>query len=234
MELEEGDVVLCTVDRIIGTTVFVNIKGNGEGSINFSEVAPGRIRNIRSYVVPKKKIVCKVLRISKGRIELSLRRVTLKEKKEVLERDKQEKSYENMLKSILKEKADKDIEKIKKEQKLFDFFQEARKNPKKVEKIFGKKDSEKILEILKSQKPKKTIVKKFIKFISKSQNGISDIKNILKHPKEIKIKYISSGKYSLKTEAENPKKADQRLQKFLKTIEKKAKKNNIKFSILKK
>ena len=79
MNLEAGDVVLCTVDRIVGTTVFVNIEGDGEGSIVFSEIAPGRIRNIRDYVVPKKKIVCKVLRISGNRMDLSFRRVTLKE-----------------------------------------------------------------------------------------------------------------------------------------------------------
>ena len=77
MELEEGDVVLCTVERIVGTIVFVRIKGDGEGSITMSEIAPGRIRNLRDYVVPKKKIVCKVLRISPNRnTDLSLRRVT--------------------------------------------------------------------------------------------------------------------------------------------------------------
>ena len=85
MEFEEGDIVLCTVERIEGTNVFVSIEGNGEGSIMTSEIAPGRIRNLRDYVVPKKKIVCKILRVSGNRIDLSLRRVTQKEQKEVLE-----------------------------------------------------------------------------------------------------------------------------------------------------
>ena len=92
MELEVGDIVLCTVDKIVGTTVFVKIEGDGEGSIVVSEIAPGRIRNLRDYVVPKKKIVCKVLRISEKNVELSLRRVSLKEKKERMEQLKQEKS----------------------------------------------------------------------------------------------------------------------------------------------
>jgi translation initiation factor 2 alpha subunit (eIF-2alpha) len=48
MELEPGDLILCTVDRIVGTTVFVKMQGTDkEGSIVFSEVSPGRIRNIR-------------------------------------------------------------------------------------------------------------------------------------------------------------------------------------------
>ena len=94
MDFEEGDSVLCTVERIAGTTVFVKIENNGEGSIILSEIAPGRIRNIRDYVVPKKQIVCKVLRISGDRIDLSFRRVTQKEQKEIKEKTKQEKSYE--------------------------------------------------------------------------------------------------------------------------------------------
>ena len=104
MEFEVGDIILCTVDKIVGTNVFVKIEGGGEGTITFSEVAPGRIRNIRNYVVPKKEIVCKILRISGDRIDLSLRRVTPKDKKEVLERTKQEKSYKKILKSVLGEK----------------------------------------------------------------------------------------------------------------------------------
>ena len=83
---EEGDLVLCTVDRIVGTVVFVKIKSKDkeiEGSIVLSEIAPGRIRNLRDYVVPKKKIVCKILRIKGENIELSLRRVSQKERKEV-------------------------------------------------------------------------------------------------------------------------------------------------------
>ena len=103
---------MCTVDRIVGTIVFVKIDGNGEGSIILSEIAPGRIRNLRDYVVPKKRIVCKILRISGDRIDLSLRRVTQKEKKELIEQYKQEKSYISVLKSILGEKADKIIDDI--------------------------------------------------------------------------------------------------------------------------
>ncbi|MDO8735105.1 MAG: 3'-5' exonuclease [Elusimicrobiota bacterium] len=84
-ELKEGDVVLCTVEKIVGTTVFVKIEDNGQGSIIVSEIAPGRIRNLRDYVVPNKKIVCKILRIGKDYANLSLRRVVENERKEVLD-----------------------------------------------------------------------------------------------------------------------------------------------------
>src|SRR4030042_2078290 len=159
--LEVGDFLLCTVDRVVGTVVFVKINLDGkevEGSIVMSEIAPGRIRNIRDYVVPKKKIVCKILRISlQGNIDLSLRRVTQKEKKEVIEQEQHEKSYLSILKSILGDKAEKAVQEILKEESIFSFLEEAKENSKRLENVVGKEDSKKILDILNSQNKKKII-----------------------------------------------------------------------------
>jgi translation initiation factor 2 alpha subunit (eIF-2alpha) len=134
MQLEVGKIVLCTVKKIVGTTVFVSIDGyDKEGTIMTSEIAPGRIRNLRDYVVPNKKIVCKILRIdSKGHIDLSLRRVTIKEQKEVKEAYKKEKSIAATLKTIIPE-ADSLIKKIKERESLVDFFEDIKENPKKLE-----------------------------------------------------------------------------------------------------
>jgi len=138
MELEEGDLVLCTVDRIAGTIVFVKIEGEKkEGSIVLSEIAPGRIRNLRDYVVPKKKIVCKVLRISPERVDLSLRRVAQNEKKQIIEEHSQEKSYESILKSILGDNSKKIIDKIKEKESLYNFFEQVKKNPDFLTKLVG-------------------------------------------------------------------------------------------------
>jgi translation initiation factor 2 alpha subunit (eIF-2alpha) len=139
--IEEGDIVLCTVDRIVGTVVFVKIDSEEKGgSIILSEIAPGRIRNLREYVIPKKRIVCKVLRVSGGTISLSLRRVTQKEKKEALEIYNQERSYNNILRSVLKEKADETIEKITKTEKLYDFLQRVKEDSKELENLIGKEN----------------------------------------------------------------------------------------------
>ena len=231
MELEIGDIVLCTVEKIVGTIVFVHIEGNGEGNIIMSEIAPGRIRNLRDYVVPKKKIVCKVLRISNNKnIDLSLRRVTLKEKKEVLEKEKQQKGYINILKSVLKEKADDVIKEILTQDNLFSFLEETKENPKELEKLVGKDDTEKILEILKTQKSKKVVIKKEFFLTTTEPDGLQKIKEILKKTKDIDVKYISAGKYSIKTESENAKESDNKLKNFLLEIEKKSKQKNISFS----
>lgn len=231
MELEEGEIVLCTVDRIEKTSVFVNIEDNGEGSIILSEISPGRIRNLRDYVVPKKKIVCKVLRIKGNNIELSLRRVSQKERKELLGKYKQEKNYINVLKSVLGEETEEIIQKITKQEKIYDFLQEAKRNPLELEKIVGKENAEKIVNILNKEKQKKAVLRKEIYLTTKEPNGIELIKKILKETPDIKTSYISAGKYSIKIEDNEIKIADNRLKEFLKEIEKNAKKMNVNLNI---
>ena len=230
--LEEGDIVLCTVDRIIGTNVFVKIDGEEkEGSINLSEIAPGRIRNLRDYVFPKKRIVCKILRNAGETINLSLRRVTQKEKNELLESIKQEKSYEKILRTILKEKAEEVLEKIKKKEDLHEFLRKSKENPKILEEIAGKDNSKKILEIISQEKQKKAIVKKEIILTTIQPNGLELLKDILGNIKNIEIKTISAGKYSLRKESEDLKKADNELKNTILEIEAKSKKNNMQFSV---
>ncbi len=230
-ELEVGDVVMCTVERIVGTTVFVKIDGNGEGSIILSEIAPGRIRNLRDYVVPKKVIICKVLRISGDRIDLSLRRVTPKEQKEIRERYKLEKSYNSIFKTVLGEKSDEIIDKIRKESSLYDFVEESKENPIILENLIEKDKAKKILEILKTQKQKRVVIKKEFSMTSIKPNGIKLIKEILTKEKNVQINYVGAGRYTIKTEAIDPKKADNLLTETLKSMEKDAKKLGLEFGI---
>jgi len=232
MELEEGDIVLCTVDRIVGTVVFVKIHDDDrEGNIILSEVAPGRIRNLREYVVPKKLIVCKVLRIGKDRVDLSLRRVNSKETKEALEKFKQEKSYEKILSGILGDSFEETIKKIKEKWNLYDFIEEVKKNPKELENLVPEKGAEKILEILKNQKIKKFHVKKEIKLNTIKENGLELIKKVFDGIKNAEVKYIAAGRYSVKTESSDIKNAHNTLKEILKEIEEKAKKYEIECSV---
>ena len=234
MNLEQGDLVLCTVDRVEGTIVFVKISVDGkeiEGSIVTSEIAPGRIRNLRDYVVPKKKIVCKVLRISeRGNVELSLRRVSPKEKKEVMDAHRQEMAYLSVLKKILGEKFQGVIEKIHEESGILDFFSEAKSNPKKLEKLVGS-DSKKILEILGTERQKRAVIKKEISLKSDLPDGIQKIKKILRVDSGVEIVYIGSGIYSVKTESTDIKKAGNKIREVFSEIEKTAKENKVDFSI---
>jgi len=188
IELREDDIVLCTVRRIEGTSVFLDIEGNGQGTMIFSEVSPGRIRNIRDFVFPNKKIVCKILRIRNNHPELSFRRVTTKEKEEVLERDKKEKALINMIKPVLKEKIPEVLQKIKEKYDLADFLDEARENPGIIKKFFTPKQTKELTKIFTEKKEKEKEVKRTITLKTNAESGLSEIKKTLSTNKA-KIRY---------------------------------------------
>jgi len=233
---KEGDLVLCTVAEISKTVVFVRIEENGEGTIITSEIAPGRIRNIRDYVVPNKKIVCKIIKIGdEGNIYLSLRRVSEKEKKEVMDRFEKEKTAASILKSVIKENFEKTIEEIKKASSLNEFLCKCRENPAELEKYMKKADAEKVCRILQEKKEKIVEVKKKFKLSSKNPDGIKIIKKILSSCQgSCEIRYISAGNFTIRIKAGNYKEANTKVSKSLEEIEKQAKEKKADFQEIEK
>ena len=229
MELIEGSLVLCTVKKIDKTNIFLDIEGYREGSMVLSEVAAGRIRNLREYVFPNKKIVCKVLNISNNHIELSLRRVTGKEKQEVLERYKKEKSLTSMLKTIVPNPQE-IVKKIKKEFDFLTFLEEAKDNIQILKKFFTKEQIEKISKILAEKIAKEKEVKKFFKLSSTSPSGITEIKEILSIP-EAEIRYLGSAQFSILMKAKDFKEANKKIESLLEQIKQKAKQKHVLFEI---
>ena len=221
MELNEGALVLCKVKKIEKTTVFLEIEGNGEGSMMLSEVAAGRIRNLRDYVAPNRKIVCKVLHIEKGNIQLSLRRVTGKERESVLQQYKKERNIMNMLKAVLKD-TENIIEKIKKEYNIIEFFDEAREDQSLLKKFFTKEESEKLSKILVEKLGKEKIIRKMFRLSSLSSSGLLDIKEILSEI-PAKIKYLGSSKFSIETQAKDFKEANKKIIAAIEKIKERAK-----------
>ncbi|MBM3246920.1 hypothetical protein FJZ17_00030 [Candidatus Pacearchaeota archaeon] len=224
--IEEGQLVLCNVEKILGTSVFVKIEGyNIDGAITFPEIAPGRIRNIRDFVFPGKKIVCKVLKIHQNSIELSLRRVKTTERNEFNEYYKKEKSYSALVRTLLGDKAEAVINEIKeKENSIVDVFDSCKENPKNVEKYFAKENAEKICKILreKENKTKETIINREFSLTSKDPAGINIIKNIILEASKgtnINFSYIAAGKYLAKVKSKDPKKDEFTLNQVIDKIE---------------
>ena len=66
---QDSEIVVCKVTKVQFHSVFVNLEEYGKsGMLHISEVSPGRIRNIRDYVVEGKIVVCKVLKIDEKRV----------------------------------------------------------------------------------------------------------------------------------------------------------------------
>lgn len=234
---EEGDVVLCTVEKIEGITVFVTIQKGGTGSIVTSEIAPGRIRNLRDYVVPNKKIVCKVLKVDeKGHVHLSLRRVTAKERKEVMDAYNKEKSIETIFKVVLKDKAPDVIKKIGENHSLEEFVSEVLKNQSIMKEYFTKDEAEKILQHVSKKKTKETSIKKsLILKCPDREDGIIGIKNTLNiKSKNLEIKYLGGSKFVIILKGDNYKTLNNEINSLLKEIENRAKKEHCSLEILKK
>jgi len=235
-KLDEGKIVLCTVDRVVGTIVFVRIDDYGlEGTITFSEISPGRIRNIRDFVFPGRKIVCKILRIKDTGIDLSLRRVKLKEKNELNEQYKREKSYTEMFKSILGKNADDALKKIsEKEESIVLLLEKMKKDKTLLNEYLSKEDAEKIIKILDEKKIKEVSLLKRFSLTNKGRGGIIAVKSVIFEASKgtnANVSYVAAGKYLIKMKSTDAKKADNLLDNVLKNIELASKKQGCIFSI---
>ncbi|MBI3334167.1 hypothetical protein HYZ97_01665 [Candidatus Pacearchaeota archaeon] len=221
MELRPGDIVLCTVRSIEGTTVFLNIENNGIGSMPMSEVAAGRIRNLREYVAPNKKVVCKVLTVESGGVQLSLRRVTAKEREEAQERYRKEKTLQAVLKAVSAD-SEKILAKIKIKYEAADFFDEIKSNPLQAAQFMKKEELEQLTHLLKEKGESEKKVKKRVVVRTLAETGLQDIKEILAVPNAA-IRYLGSSQFLVEVKARDFKEANTTMQKALETITRRAK-----------
>lgn len=223
----EDELVLSTVTKVLPHVVFVNLDEYDKGGlIHISEVAPGRIRNIREYVELGKKIVCKVLRVDQqqGHIDLSLRRVSEIEKKAKLEEIKQEQKAEKVIEQAARELKNKtqDIYEII-TAKVFEnysfvylFFKDIAVGIIKAEKyIADKKLAELIQSIVEERfKPQKVHIKGYFTLHCYAPDGMQVIKDALSGAQKkaksaaLLFFYIGGGKYKMTIEAENYKDAE--------------------------
>ncbi len=100
---EPGDLVLASVQRITDYGAYVTLDEYGkEGLLHVSEVSSGWVRNIRSFVREGQKVVLKVLRVdmAKRHVDLSLRRVSGRERREKVLSSKMDKKAESILRSV--------------------------------------------------------------------------------------------------------------------------------------
>ncbi|MEM2643557.1 MAG: translation initiation factor IF-2 subunit alpha [Candidatus Bathyarchaeia archaeon] len=99
---EVGELVISTVNEITDYGAYVTLDEYGkEGFLHISEISSGWIRNIRDYIREGEKVVLKVLRVDQERnqIDLSLRRVTQREKREKILLWKRSRKAESLLRS---------------------------------------------------------------------------------------------------------------------------------------
>ena len=222
---DEDELVLSTVTGVQPHCVFVRLdEYDKTGLIHISEIAPGRIRNIREYVEEGKKVVCKVLRVDKerGHIDLSLRRVNEKQRRLKLNAIKQELMSEKIVEQLSfknKVKVEDLYNKItdlifKKYPNLFDCFKDVAEGKVTLEGLgLDKALAKEITDIVKARLvPEEISVKGDLHLRSTSPNGIAQIREALTGAealeKSIGIRYLGNGTYHVSVTGEDYKAAE--------------------------
>jgi len=228
--MKEGDLILCKVKEVTNTITFVEMPNGQEGTIISSEIAAGRIKLMRQYVVPNKQIVCKVLRIEGDHAHLSLRRVNSKEKKEVMQKAKQSQAINVSFKQILKEDEKEIKGKILNDfGTLSEFATEVRTAPELLQKYIPKEKQTAIEKII-NKKRKNEQLRQNIKIKCLEDDGVSRIKKIFDLKNDnVKVTYISAGNFSLKLTVKDFKQGKKEMIDILEELEKRAKENNCEF-----
>ena len=242
---EVKEYVFCKVEKIYGNSVFVNLlEYEKEGIINISEISPGRIRNMRDFVVEGKEIVCKVLKINGSVINLSLRRVSVLVKNNKVKEVKMENFCSNIYKeiskklntdydSLLKKTLDNILEKYG---SVFDYFNHLILNNEDIEELKNLNNNERkiFLEIILSKlKPeifkitKKFSIKSFDEFgIEKIINCFDKIIENLNY-KKVKLSYLSASNYELEIENKDKKECSKLIDYFFELLNNYSKEFNL-------
>ncbi|MFH1408281.1 MAG: S1 RNA-binding domain-containing protein [Nanoarchaeota archaeon] len=233
---EEGELVLCTVQKVQHSSVFVKLNEYDEtGLIHISEVAPGRIRNIRDFVKEGKVIVCKVLRITKERnyIDLSLRRVTEMQHRSKINELKQEQIAEKILEQVCT-KHKMDVKEVYKAiapkvfasyDLLYDSFYDANTDAELLKKLtFPAAILKELQEMIHLRiKPEQVTIGGKFSLSSYASNGVEVIRSSIKKGQatvpQSKVKYLGGGKFQIMLTEENYKVAEKNLKAFNEAVQ---------------
>ncbi len=232
---EVDEIVLCKVTKLFPNSVFVELSEYGRtGLVHISEVAPGRIRNLRDFVSLDRQIVCKVLTIDKekGHIDLSLRRVNSHQRQEKLEEIKQEGNAETLLRNLSK-KMQIPMEQLyakvsqavfKEYSHLYLCFQELVSGTANLEKIgLDKKIAQEITAaVIEKFKPSKITLEGEIKMQTYHTLGADKIRFTLLQIEQlsprIRLFYLGGGRYRVAIEDNDYKPAEKTFEKIQEII----------------
>ena len=233
---EEDEIVLCKVTQLFPNSVFVELLEYGkQGMVHISEVAPGRIRNLRDYVTIGREIVCKVLRIDRerGHIDLSLRRVNSTQRMEKIDETKQELKAESLIKNLAKKLGKPAPElyaqlasKIFKEYSHFYLcFKDLVEGTTNLEKMGIEQNLAKeiTVAVIDKFKPPKIAIKGEIKLQTYASEGVEKIKATLlaveKVSPTVRIIYLGAGRYKVVIEDVDYKPAEKNLEKIQQLVD---------------
>ncbi len=236
---EAGDLVIATIETVTDYGAYARLdEYDKRGLLHVSEISSSWIRNIRDFVREGQKVVLKVLRVDleKGHIDLSLRRVTKRERIEKVLSWKKERKAEALIRGVAEKLALTSEEVYQKagtivEDKfgLYEGFEKAAIEgpdalteigvPENLAKAFAQVAQERI-------HVKMVKVRGVLEIRCMKPNGVKIIKEAFhtaakkEKPKDANITFyvIAAPKYSIEVQAENYKRAEDVLQKAAQSV----------------
>jgi translation initiation factor 2 subunit 1 len=236
---EVGDLVITTIETVTDYGAYAKLdEYNKRGLLHVSEISSSWIRNIRDFVREGQKVVLKVLRVDteKGHIDLSLRRVTKRERIEKILSWKKDRKAEALLRGVAERVGLSDEEVYEKagalvEEKygFYEGFERAVKEgtevltkigvPENLAKAFAEVAQERI-------HVKMVKVKGIIEIRCMKPNGVKIVKDSFLNAKkaektkdaDVRFYVVAAPKYSVEVLAENYKRAEEVLQKVAQSV----------------
>jgi len=244
---EVGEFVIGTVKDIFKQGAFITLDeyGGKRGMLHLSEISLKWVRNIRDYVKEGQKVVVAVLRVDprRGHIDLSLRRVSEKQKKEKLQQVKRRQRAEKMLEMLseeLKVEPLKVLETIegeilKKYESLYLGLEAISVDSGKADELAIPKEwKTKLAELAeKNIKPPSVEITGYLKLTSHESDGVNRIRESLKKIKEstkeedADVRYVSAPNYRITIKAADYKSAERILKDAVDNCLNFAKKNKV-------
>lgn len=236
---EYGELVIATIEKVMDYGAYANLdEYNKQGLLHISEIANARIRRIRDYVKEKQKMVLKVIRVNveKGQINLSLRRVTKRERIEKNKSWKRNRKGEALLNEVA-EKVGLPVHEVYQkagvilEEKygLYEGFEEVVKEgvevlteldiPEDLVKVIAQVAEERI-------RVKMVKVRGVLEVRCSKPNGVKFIQDAFigagksHRAKDVKIEFyvIAAPRYSVEVSADNWKRAEELFEKVCKSV----------------
>ncbi len=225
---EEGEFVIGTVVEIHPYGAMVDLDDyHQRGMIHIREISSGWVKNIRNHVKMGQKVVTKVLKVdpSRGHINLSLKRVSERQRKVTIKQSKLEKKGEKLL-EYFAERNEISLDTMKKEIMeplrkkygyVYDAFEEALISGKEILKEdIPEEYVDNLYELLSSTVDvRKVEIESRMIIECYEPNGVDVIKNVITpENSDIVVKLQGSPKYSVKITSHDYKTAEEILAEY--------------------
>lgn len=231
---EAGDLVMATIESVMDYGAYANLdEYHRRGFLHISEISSARIRNVRDFVRENQKMVLKVLRVDveKGHIDLSLRRVTKRERIEKVKSWKKDRKGEALLNAVAEKIGLPKDEVYQKAGTILEenfglyagFEKAAKEGAEALTKVGITEDLAKVITEVAQERiiVKLVKVKGVVEVRCMKPNGVKCIQDAFANAKKtqkakegkIEFHIIAAPKYSIEVSAENWKIADELLEK---------------------